>query len=232
MRNFINCQLLLNLNFEVIMTYKAVIFDLDGTLVNSLQDLADATNYALKCYGQPGHKVEDFRQMVGEGTRTLISRTLRPDKQELIEQVLVKMREKYMQICLDKSRPYKGLMEVITELAQRKIKLAVLTNKDQKMAQKIVGHFFAGFFQIIKGTIEAVPVKPQPAATLQVLKELGVRPTEAMFVGDSNIDIQTAKAAGVKAVGVSWGFRGKAELIEAGADLIIEEPKELLSLFV
>jgi phosphoglycolate phosphatase len=220
----------ININFEVIMTYKAVIFDLDGTLVNSLEDLADATNYALKLYGQPGHSAADFKQMVGEGTRNLISKTLRPDKQELIEQVLVKMREKYMQICLDKSRPYNGLMEVVTELKQRKIKLAVLTNKDQKMAQKIVEHFFNGLFQIVRGTVEAVPVKPEPAATLQVLKELGVRPVEAMFVGDSNIDIHTAKAAGIKAIGVNWGFRGRSELIEAGADAVIDEATPLLKL--
>ena len=214
------------------MSYKAIIFDLDGTLVNSLEDLADATNYALKFFGQQVHSVEAFRQMVGEGTRTLISKTLANDKQELIEQVLVKMREKYMQICLDKSRPYNGIPEVVSELAKRKFKLAVLTNKDQKMAQKIVSHFFEGLFQIVKGTIEAIAVKPEPTAALQVLTRLGVKPEEAIFVGDSKIDVQTAKAAGIKAVGVNWGFRGRAELIEAGADAVIDEPGQLLTLLM
>ena len=214
------------------MSYKAVIFDLDGTLVNSLEDLADATNYALKFFAQQTHSTEAFKLMVGEGTRTLISRALPTDKQELIEQVLVKMREKYMQICLNKSRPYKGLQEVVTELAQRKIKLAVLTNKDEKMAQKIVSHFFNGLFQIVKGTIEAVAVKPEPTAVLQVLAQLKVKPEEAIFVGDSKIDVQTAKAASIKAVGVSWGFRGRGELIEAGADAVIEEASQLLRLVV
>jgi phosphoglycolate phosphatase len=212
------------------MTYKAVIFDLDGTLVNSLEDLADATNYALKFFGQQTHAVEDFRLMVGEGTRTLISRALNNENQQLIEQVLVKMREKYNEICLDKSRPYNGIKEVVGELVKRKFKLAVLTNKDQKMAQKIVSHFFDGLFQIVKGTIEAEPVKPEPTATLQVLKELGVKPDETILVGDSKIDIQTAKAAGIKSVGVNWGFRGRTELIEAGADAVIEEAGQLLRL--
>jgi phosphoglycolate phosphatase len=213
------------------MTYKAVIFDLDGTLVDSLEDLADATNYALKFFGQPGHSTEAIKQMVGEGTNTLISKALAGDKQELIGQVLAKMREKYDKICLNKSRPYKGLLEVVTELAKRQIKLAVLTNKDEKMSQKIVSHFFDGYFQIVKGTTQAVPVKPEPAAALQILEKLDVRPQEAIFVGDSNIDIQTAKAANIKAVSVSWGFRSRKELFEAGTDVIIDYPYQLLELF-
>ena len=195
------------------MTYKAVIFDLDGTLVNSLEDLADATNYALNSFGQPSRDVKEFPQMVGDGTRTLISRALRPNKQELVEDVLGKMREKYPQICLNKTRPYKGLQELVAELVKRKIKLAVLTN------------------EIIKGTTASVPVKPEPFEALQILKQLDVRPEETLFVGDSNIDVKTAKAAGIKAIGVSWGFRGRKELIEAGADAVIDEPSQLLSLF-
>ena len=213
------------------MTYKSAIFDLDGTLVNSLEDLADATNYALKSFNQPEKELQAFPQMVGEGTRTLIKRALDNENPELIEKVLLKMREKYMQICLNKTRPYKGLVEVVTEFAKRKIKLAVLTNKDQKMAEKIVSHFFDGFFQIVKGTTDAVPVKPEPFEALQVLAKLGVKPEETIFVGDSKTDMQTAKAAGIKAVGVSWGFRDKKELTEAGAEKIIDEPSQLLKFF-
>ena len=210
---------------------KCIIFDLDGTLVNSLEDLADATNYALKSFNQPEKELQAFPQMVGEGTRTLIKRALDNENPELIEKVLLKMREKYMQICLNKTRPYKGLVEVVTEFAKRKIKLAVLTNKDQKMAEKIVSHFFDGFFQIVKGTTDAVPVKPEPFEALQVLAKLGVKPEETIFVGDSKTDMQTAKAAGIKAVGVSWGFRDKKELTEAGAEKIIDEPSQLLKFF-
>jgi phosphoglycolate phosphatase len=220
------------LDFEATMTYKAAIFDLDGTLVNSLEDLTDATNYALRTSNQPEHTAQAIRQMVGEGTRTLISRTLAPDKRHLIAEVLKKMREKYIQICLDKTRPYMGLLEVVAELVYHKdAKLAVLTNKDQKMAQKIVCHFFNGYFQIIKGTTNAIAVKPQPHEALQVLEKLRVKPQETIFVGDSVTDVQTAKAAGIKMIGVSWGFRGTEELIKAGAERIINEPKQLLEFF-
>lgn len=213
------------------MAYKAAIFDLDGTLVDSLADLADATNYALKIFGQPSRDIQAFRQMVGNGIRTLISRALGPDKQHLAEDVLEKMREKYTQICLDKTRPYNGLPQVIAELAKRGIKLAVLTNKDQKMAQKIVRHFFDGYFQIIKGTTAAVAVKPEPFEALQVPEKFNVKPQETVFIGDSDIDMQTAKGGKMFAIGVSWGFRGRKELIEAGADAVIDEPGELLRFF-
>ena len=169
--------------------------------------------------------------MIGDGIQTLIGRSLGQDKQHLIEQVLVKMREKYLQICLNKTRPYKGIPEVIDELARKGVKLAVLTNKDQKMAQQIVNHFFNGFFQIVKGTMAAIPVKPQPFEALQILEKLNISCQEAIFVGDSNIDIQTAKSAGIKALGVSWGFRGKKELMEAGAETIIDEVNQLLAFF-
>lgn len=213
------------------MTYKAVIFDLDGTLVNSLEDLADATNFALHFFGQQVHSTEAFKKMVGDGTKTLISRTLQPDKQYLIEDVLVKMREKYDEICLCKSRPYKGLTELVRELRSRGVKMAVITNKDQTMAQKIVNHFFGQDLQITAGTFNGIAIKPDPTVALQVLEKLGVTTTETIFVGDSNVDIQTAKAAKIKAVGVNWGFRGRDELVEAGADLVIDEPEELLKFF-
>jgi phosphoglycolate phosphatase len=212
------------------MSYKAIIFDLDGTLVDSLEDLADSTNYVLSCYGQPTHEVQSFKKMVGDGTRTLMSRALPADKQDLVEPALGKMREKYTEICLNKTRPYDGLQKVLAELKDRGVKLAVLTNKDQKMAEKIVTHFFDQYFTIIRGTINAVPLKPDPKAVLEILKEMNVKPENAAFVGDSNIDIKTAQAAGITGIGVNWGFRGEQELKEAGADYTIDEPKALLQL--
>jgi phosphoglycolate phosphatase len=223
-------KLPLSLTIGVLMTYKAVIFDLDGTLVNSLEDLADAVNFALTCFKQPVHSVESIKAMIGDGTRIFISRALPADKQDLIEQTLVKMREKYIEICLNKTRPYDGMREVLDELRKRGIKMAVLTNKDQKMSEKVVKHFFDGYFQILMGTIDAVPLKPDPKAVLKMLKELDVKPSKALFVGDSNIDIKTAKAAGIIGIGVNWGFRSEEELKRAGADFIINTPKELLNI--
>ncbi|MEN6384864.1 MAG: HAD family hydrolase [Phycisphaerales bacterium] len=214
------------------MSYKAIIFDLDGTLVNSLEDLAEATNFALHFFGQQPHNLQAFTKMVGDGTRNLISRALPADRQDLIEQVLVKMREKYNEICLDKTLPYNGLKEVLDTLKTKGIKLAVLTNKDQRLAEKIVNHFFPNYFNIIKGPDGAIPLKPAPQTTLQILNELGVKPANAALVGDSNIDIHTARNAGITGIGVNWGFRGEEELKTAGADYTIDEPKALLKLLI
>jgi phosphoglycolate phosphatase len=212
------------------MSYKAVIFDLDGTLVNSLYDLLDATNYALRLFGQQVHSSSALMKMIGDGTRTLISRALAADKQELVDKVMAAMREKYIEICLDKTRPYNGLERVLESLKTLRVRMAVLTNKDQKMAEKIVRHLFGDTFEIIIGGNNGIPVKPEPTSLLQVLKGLDVKPEEALFVGDSNVDVKTAKAAKVKSVGVKWGFRGEAELKEAGADFIIDTPLDLIDL--
>jgi phosphoglycolate phosphatase len=213
------------------MKYKAAIFDLDGTLVDSLADLADATNYALALFGQPCRDLQAFRQMVGEGTRTLISRALEADKQHLVDKVLEKMREKYTQICLNKTKPYKKLPKIVAELSQKGVKLAVLTNKDQKMAERIVTNFFDDYFDLIMGTTDSIIVKPYPAKTLQILDKFKVKPNETIFIGDSSIDMQTAKNCGIFSAGVSWGFRSIDELMQNGADVIVNEPCQIINLF-
>lgn len=212
------------------MSYKAIIFDLDGTLVDSLADLADAANFALSCFGQPTHSTETLKTMIGDGTRTFISRALPQNRQDLVEQVLVKMREKYIDICLNNTHPYKGIKETLDELKKHGIKMAVITNKDQKMSEKIISHFFGNYFQIVMGTVDAVPLKPDTKAVLYVLDRFGVKTDSALFVGDSNIDIKTAKAAGITSIGVKWGFRSEQELVEAGANFIINSPNELLNI--
>jgi phosphoglycolate phosphatase len=214
------------------MGYKAAIFDLDGTLVDSLADLADATNYALKILGQPCWDLQAYRQKVGNSTNLLISRALLPDKQHLFDKALEIMSRKYAEICFNKSKPYKGIPEALAELHKRDIKLAVLTNKDQNRAEEVVWHYFGkDQFEAIVGTTTGNPIKPDPTQTLQLIDRLKLKPQEAAFVGDSDVDMQTAKGCKMLAVGVDWGFRSKEELKQSGADVIIDRPGKLLEIF-
>jgi phosphoglycolate phosphatase len=213
------------------MRYKAAIFDLDGTLADTVADLADAINYGLEQFGQPKRTAQALSKMIGDGIRITIGRALEADKQELLDGVVKKMCEKYALICLDKTRPYKGISETVAELHKRGVKLAVLTNKDQVSAEKIVSHFFDGYFEIVRGATSGDAVKPDPFPALQIIAQLGAVPQETVFIGDSGIDMQTAKACQNYAVGVSWGLRDVEELRQNGADVIIDEPKQLLSIF-
>lgn len=214
------------------MRYKTAIFDLDGTLVDSLADLADATNYALKILGQPCWSLQEYKLKIGNSTNLLISRALAPDKQHLFDQVLEKMSKKYAQICLNKTRPYNGIPEVIDKLRNKRVKLAVLTNKNQDMAEKVVSHFFSkGQFATVVGTTTGNPIKPDPAQTLQLIDKFNLKTQDAVFIGDSEVDMQTAKACGIFAAGVSWGFRSAKELIENGADIVLDKPDDIIGLF-
>jgi phosphoglycolate phosphatase len=213
------------------MRYKAAIFDLDGTLVDSVADLADAFNYGLEQFDQPKRTVDQLRKMIGDGIRITISRALAPDRQEFIDRVAEKMREKYAKICLDKTKPYAGIAEAVAQLRKKCVSLTVLTNKDQTMAQKIVNNFFAGCFEIIRGTTGIDPVKPDPRAGLQIIREFGIAPEQAAFIGDSPADMQTAKACGSFALGVNWGLRSADELRQNKADIIVSTSGELLEVF-
>jgi len=215
------------------MTYKAVIFDLDGTLADSLADLADTINYALKMLGLPVWDLQTYRKMVGNSTNLLIKRALGPDNQNLFDQMYKIATEKYKEVCLNKTKPYKGVPETLKELHNRNVKLAVLTNKDQDMAVKVATHLFGkDLFDAIVGTTTGNPIKPDATETLQLIKRLNLEQGEVIFVGDSDVDMQTAKACKLLAVGVNWGFRPIEELKENGADIIINKPSELLKFFI
>lgn len=214
------------------MAYKGAIFDLDGTLVDSLADLADAMNYALKILDQPTWDLEAYRKKVGNSTNLLIKRALAPDKQNLFDEMFKISSEKYAQICLNKTRPYKGMSESLNELHKKRVKLAVLTNKDHEMAVKVVTHLFGkNLFDAIVGTTTGNPIKPDPTQTLELVRKLKLKPQETVFVGDSDVDMQTAKACKMLAVGVNWGFRPIEELKQNGADIIVGRPEKLLELF-
>jgi len=208
---------------------KAMLFDLDGTLVDTLADLANAMNYGLRKYGLAEHSVAACRPMIGNGVETFALRAVGAGNEQLRDKVLAAMREYYAANWKANSRVYPGMAETVEKLRDRGIRLAVVTNKDHDAAREMVEYFFGkGAFAVIAGTDEQGRVKPDPASSLAVAKSLGVSTEECVFVGDSDVDIETAKAAGMRSVGVTWGFRPREVLENAGADVIVDTPGEIL----
>ena len=213
------------------MAVKAIIFDLDGTLVDSLEDLADSTNYCLKALGMPVHKTEDYKMIIGTGTRELCRKALPAEHVELTDKLLEMTLAHYAQNYMNKTKPYAGVVEALDELSWRGLHLGVLSNKPDDFVNLITRQMFGPTrFEMIVGQQDGVPTKPDPTGVLNMLKEMQVGPEEALYVGDSGSDMQTARAAGMCPVGVSWGFRSREELTAGGAKHIIDKPGELLEL--
>ena len=213
------------------MNIRAVLFDLDGTLADSLADLATATNGALAQLGCPTHPVESYRYMVGDGARELCARALPVDKQGLQDEVLRRMREYYDQHCFDLTKLYAGIPELISALAERRHRLAVLSNKPDDFTKRMIAHYFQPSpFAVVRGQLPNVPLKPDPTAAQQIAQELGIPPAHWLYLGDTNTDMRTARAAGMHAVGVLWGFRARDELVESGAEHIVARPEDVLAL--
>ena len=212
-------------------TIQAVLFYLDGTLVDTLGDLADATNEALRRRGFPAYPEEQYRQMVGNGARRLIERALGERcTPELTGQLLADFVRIYDEGCLRRTAPYPGIPEAVTALKERGLRLAVVTNKPEEQAGKIVRHFFGPHvFTCVVGGRPGRAAKPDPAAALEVLAALGVPPAAALFVGDSDVDMQTAHNAGMRSAGAVWGFRGEEELRRAGAGILLRKPVEIVN---
>ena len=211
------------------MKYAGIVFDLDGTLIDTLADLSAAMNAAMRLLGLPEHSPADCRQMIGNGIRTFASRAVGPDHQNLADQAVGLMRAEYQRNLVVHSRVYDGLSEVIERLAAAGVGMGVITNKHQKEAAAIIRHFFGDRMACVAGVDEATPVKPDPTGTLRVLRNMGLSPAQALFVGDSDVDIETARRAGMAFLGVGWGFRGRQALATAGAADIIDHPDELWS---
>ena len=211
---------------------KAVVFDLDGTLVNSLFDLAASTNYALKKFGYPTHELEAYKIFIGDGMPKLIERTLPESKRdsETIAKVLEEFLAYYRKHYLDKTVLYDGIFELLNDLQKSGYKLCVVSNKSNEMTTEIIKNLFEIKFNSFTGKKEGYKAKPNPDLTLEIIKSIGVEPYECAFVGDSGMDMQTAVNAGCLPIGVLWGFRGKDELLQNGAKYLVSKPNEILEI--
>ena len=210
------------------MHIKAAIFDLDGTLTNTLNDIATAMNRSLRLHGLPEFSVDEYRYLVGDGAKKLAQRAVR-DRQELAEAVRRDYQAYYQEHTLDTTRPYPGIPELLQALTERGIQVCVLSNKPHADTCGVVRHFFPEIpFAQIRGQVEGVPVKPDPTGALLIARALSLPPDAFVYLGDTNVDMRTARNAGMHPVGVTWGFRPAEELTQAGAEHLIGNPLELL----
>lgn len=213
------------------MRYRLVIFDMDGTILNTLEDLTDALNYALKCSGYPLHTIEDVRRFVGNGIPKLIERGVPAGtKEEDRERVHKDFMEYYQVHCADKTRPYAGIVELIEKLRKAGVLTAVVSNKADVAVKELCRQYFDGCFDCAVGDRQGIRRKPAPDSVNEVLRYLSVPREEAVYVGDSDVDIATADNSGLDSIIVSWGFREVPFLKEHGAKRIVDTPEEVAAL--
>jgi phosphoglycolate phosphatase len=213
--------------------YDTYIFDLDGTLLNTLDDLAAAVNYALRTHGMPEHSTDEVRHFVGNGVRLLMVRAI-PDGEQnpLFEETFKTFREYYMAHSLDRTRPYEGIQELLENLKSQGKRLAVVSNKFYAATQELCRHFFPDTIEVAIGEHEAegIKKKPAPDTVNEALRQLGVRKEKAVYVGDSDVDIATARNSGLRCISVLWGFRDEDFLKENGATTFVAAPLDILSI--
>ncbi len=213
------------------MKYMIAIFDLDGTILNTLEDLADSTNYALKTCGYPERTMDEVRQFVGNGIRKLMERAVPEGTPvEEIDRVHETFTAHYKVHCADKTRPYDGIMELLQNLKKDGCKLAVVSNKADYGVQELCKQYFDGVFDFAVGEREGIRKKPAPDSVNEVLKTLGCSRDRAVYIGDSDVDIQTAANAQMDHIIVEWGFRDVPFLIAKGAKVLVEKPEEILEI--
>ena len=213
------------------ITYNTYIFDLDGTLLDTLTDLAASTNYALRTHGMPEHTIDEVRRFVGNGVRKLMERAV-PDGTDnpLFVEAFATFRQHYMEHSLDTTRPYEGVPEMLAALKAKGCHLAVVSNKMMAATQELCRHFFPETIEVAIGENEAEDIrkKPAPDTVIAALRQLGVGEEGAVYVGDSDVDIDTARNSNLPCISVLWGFRDRDFLLQHGASTLISAPKELL----
>ncbi|HUY34401.1 MAG TPA: HAD family hydrolase [Pirellulales bacterium] len=211
--------------------HRAVVFDLDGTLLDSLADIGEAANAVLARLGLAPHALEEYRQFVGEGVAVLFQRALAADRRtdEIIAHCVSEFQIAYGRNWNIRTKPYAGIPALLDSLTKMGLKMAVLSNKPHEFAQRCVDHYFpASGFEVVFGQRQGVPQKPDPAGALEIAQRLGIAANESVYVGDSAVDMETARNARMLPIGVEWGFRSVDELRAAGAVAVIAEPQELL----
>jgi phosphoglycolate phosphatase len=209
---------------------QAVIFDLDGTLADSLADIGGAMNDTLRDRGWPQHPIDDYKQFVGEGIEVLVTRASPSLSEPMVKEVVAQYRAHYAERADRNTAPYSGIPEMLDALAAKRLPIAVLSNKRDDFTKGLVQRVFPKWtFAVVRGERTGTPRKPDPTAALELARELGLPPKQIAFVGDTPIDVRTAIAAGMKGVAVTWGFRGEEELRASGAVNVIHRPAELLA---
>lgn len=211
--------------------YSTYIFDLDGTLLDTLTDLAASCNYALRTHGMPEHSIDDVRRFVGNGVRKLMERAIPDgDANPDFEATFATFREHYMVHSLETTKPYPGIMDALAELKARGCRLAVVSNKMMAATVELCKYFFPETIEVAIGENEAEGIrkKPAPDTVFAALKQLGVSRDNAVYVGDSDVDLATARNSGLPCISVLWGFRDREFLLDHGATTFITSPKELL----
>lgn len=210
------------------MKTEAVIFDLDGTLTNTLTDIGNAMNRALRLHGLPEFSIDAYRYLVGNGAKKLAERAVR-DRQELAAAVQQTYQAYYETHAMIQTRPYDGIPELLQALRSRGLKVCVLSNKPDADTRHVVAHYFPEIdFALVRGQVEGVPVKPDPTGALAVAAQLGVPPEACLYLGDTSVDMECAVRAGMHPLGVLWGFREEDELRRSGAEAVIAHPMQAL----
>jgi len=215
------------------LNYRAIIFDLDGTLLDTLADIGEAVNSALAEVNLPGYPIDVFRQFIGDGLKMTVTRALPETRRSdpFIQDRFERTRAIYSERWNNKTRLYDGISELLGSLRNLDVKMAVLSNKPHDFTLKCVAHYLNPWeFEAVIGMGNAFPPKPDPAGALEIARRMGLPPGEVLFLGDSSTDMKTASAAGMFPVGAAWGFRGSAELVESGCRELVHHPLDLMKL--
>ncbi len=211
------------------MKIEAVIFDLDGTLTDSLPDIVTAANLLLRNHGLKAHSISDYKKWIGHGAYALLEKAL-PEKKEGfdVDQLLHEYIDLYGKVCKHDTTVYAGILNLLESLNKKRIPICILTNKPDKITKEIVNHFFPTIhFHYIAGQMPDVPIKPDPSMAIKIVRSLNIKAGNTLFVGDSETDIKTAKNAGMIAAGVSWGYGSKVEILNAACDRFFKSVQEL-----